>query len=204
MTTIDQLIRDNVAFLRQGAALLRAMSDEDFLRVRPPLYASNVGAHVRHVLDHYRQFLDGVVARAVDYDQRQRDATLETDRRCAIATLEALCRELRALADPAAKHPGEAVLDVRMKTGVTAHTATPPHTHVANIDAPGIGAGDGGGAVARSTIARELQFLVSHTVHHWALIAFMLRSEGLAVPEGFGISPSTLEYRHGLRRHAAC
>ncbi|MFN0123136.1 MAG: DinB family protein [Blastocatellia bacterium] len=40
---------------------------------------------------------------------------------------------------------------------------------------------------------RELQFLVSHTVHHYALIALMLRTQGYTPPAEFGVAPSTLK-----------
>ena len=45
-----------------------------------------------------------------------------------------------------------------------------------------------------STVARELRFLVSHTVHHYALIAMVLRGHGLDPGEEFGVAPSTLAY----------
>ena len=42
-----------------------------------------------------------------------------------------------------------------------------------------------------STLARELAFVVSHTIHHQAIIAVLLALHGHAVPERFGHSPST-------------
>jgi hypothetical protein len=45
---------------------------------------------------------------------------------------------------------------------------------------------------SRTTIKRELQFLVSHTVHHFALIKPMLQREGIVLDEQFGYAPSTL------------
>jgi hypothetical protein len=48
---------------------------------------------------------------------------------------------------------------------------------------------------ASSSVSRELQFLLSHTVHHFALIAVIASLRGLCVPRDFGIAPSTLKYR---------
>ena len=48
---------------------------------------------------------------------------------------------------------------------------------------------------ASSSLSRELQFLLSHTVHHFALIAVIASLRGLCVPRDFGIAPSTLKYR---------
>ncbi len=53
----------------------------------------------------------------------------------------------------------------------------------------------GPGPAADSSIERELQFLASHTVHHFALIALIARRAGLPVPVDFGMAPSTLRFR---------
>lgn len=42
-----------------------------------------------------------------------------------------------------------------------------------------------------STLARELAFVVSHTIHHQAIIGVLLAIHGHAVPERFGHSPAT-------------
>jgi uncharacterized damage-inducible protein DinB len=42
-----------------------------------------------------------------------------------------------------------------------------------------------------STRARELAFVVSHTIHHQAIIALLMSFQGLAVPAQFGYAPST-------------
>lgn len=47
---------------------------------------------------------------------------------------------------------------------------------------------------AVSSQARELQFLLSHTVHHYALIALILRLQGFEPGAEFGVAPATLEY----------
>jgi hypothetical protein len=46
---------------------------------------------------------------------------------------------------------------------------------------------------AASSLARELQFTLSHTVHHYALIALILRLQGFAPPADFGVAPATLQ-----------
>lgn len=47
---------------------------------------------------------------------------------------------------------------------------------------------------ASSSSARELQFLLSHTVHHYALIALLLRWQGVTIAEDFGVAPATLAH----------
>lgn len=45
-----------------------------------------------------------------------------------------------------------------------------------------------------STLERELEFVHSHTVHHYALIVEKLAAKGIALEAGFGVAPSTLSY----------
>jgi hypothetical protein len=55
--------------------------------------------------------------------------------------------------------------------------------------------GDDSSPRSQSTIRRELQFLLSHTVHHYALIAIILKIQGFDCDEDFGVAPSTLKYQ---------
>ncbi len=50
--------------------------------------------------------------------------------------------------------------------------------------------------LTQSSMEREMLFLLSHTVHHYAIIALLLEVQGIQVPKGFGVAPSTLVY-HG-------
>lgn len=54
---------------------------------------------------------------------------------------------------------------------------------------------DEGDPWVASTLARELHFVASHTVHHFALIRVTLARVGRATPPDFGVSPSTLAHR---------
>lgn len=48
---------------------------------------------------------------------------------------------------------------------------------------------------ARSTVARELQFLASHTLHHVALATVILRAVGFSPAPELGVAPATLRHR---------
>jgi len=52
-----------------------------------------------------------------------------------------------------------------------------------------------------SSVLRELDFLQSHTVHHYSLIAMLLRLHEIDPGEDFGVAPSTLKY---WKEEAAC
>ncbi|MGC6565166.1 MAG: hypothetical protein ACON38_06080 [Akkermansiaceae bacterium] len=56
---------------------------------------------------------------------------------------------------------------------------------------------DGGGedeGFQPSTAGRELQFLLSHTVHHFAMIGGICKCLEVSLEEGFGVAPSTLRH----------
>jgi uncharacterized damage-inducible protein DinB len=176
MTTTTSLAHDNIHFIRQALSLLEVLDDESYCKPYPPFFASGIGAHLRHNFDHYRSFLDGLGTWKIDYDARARDACLETDREYAGRQLQEIIRELDKISEADTDVP---VL-VRMDSdGETELPAT----------------------WRRSTVGRELQFLVSHTVHHYALIAVLLRLHGLEPSEDFGCAPSTLRYQ---RTHPVC
>lgn len=54
--------------------------------------------------------------------------------------------------------------------------------------------GEGSLSPAHSTVGRELDVLLSHTLHHFALVAVFLRAIGIAPPEEFGVAPSTVRH----------
>jgi uncharacterized damage-inducible protein DinB len=169
-----RIIRDNILFLRQGIDLLEQLNDDMYVKAAAPYAASGVGKHIRHNLDHYEMFLAGLSTGAIDYDGRQRDAQIETDRRYAIRKMLSIISRLEALE---AKSLNRSI-SVKMNDGEETHEAS---------------------SRSQSTVWRELQFLVSHTVHHYALIAMILKLHGFDCDKDFGVAPSTLKYQQGLK-----
>jgi uncharacterized damage-inducible protein DinB len=162
------------AFLEQGAALSTELEREDFAAAPALAPGGGVGAHLRHVADFVRAFLRDAEQGRVDYDRRERDARFEQDPRRASDELGRLARELRSL--PCAD-PGRELV-------VRSEACLVPDNW------------------QRSSVGRELATLVSHTVHHYALIAVLLRARGIEPPPEFGVAPSTLA--HWQRERAAC
>lgn len=171
------LCADNAALLRQGADAISGLSPADFTEPDPRCFGASIGGHVRHCVEFYRSFLTGLQTGHVDYDARPRDPVVETDPAAACAALHALAQALDALS-PA------------QQDGLSLHI-------VENHDGMQP-------AWSASSAGRELRFLLSHTVHHYALIGILLRLRDRDVPEGFGIAPSTLRHRATLNSGAAC
>jgi hypothetical protein len=139
----------------------------------PPPFAGPVGAHVRHVIEHYEALLQGLRTGAVDYDSRPRDSQLETSPHLAQRRLLALHQELG-----------------QMKPGVL--------NQAVQVLGQGGTVGSFNFSVA-STLGRELVFLASHAVHHFALLATHLHRHGVAVPAHFGKAPGTVAHEMATR-----
>lgn len=167
MTARQTLSQDNLRLLEQGVSLLESIDDDLYVHRDERLSDSCVGSHLRHCLDFYHRFLGGVYSGKVDYDKRERDPRLEEDRAYAITELARVQKSLRAFGEG----PSGMALEVQSDAG----------------------AGDTG-QWAGSSVERELQVLASHTVHHYALIAVILRSAGHDPGREFGVAPSTLRY----------
>ena len=46
-----------------------------------------------------------------------------------------------------------------------------------------------------SSVSREIEFVHSHTIHHYAVIARLIAEAGESVSNDFGVAPSTLRFR---------
>ena len=174
-TRTNDYIAANIHVLNQGAALARGLDDATYCN-----HAfggrSAIGVHLRHALDFYEKFFDGLAGGRIDYDRRARDKRVEQDRAHAGERCDDLAQQLRQLGDLDA--------EVLVKVDV--------------CDNP-----DDPAAYSRSTLRRELQALVGHTIHHYALITYLLRAQGQEPEEGFGVAPSTLDYWQRQRLGAA-
>ena len=146
------------------------ISDEAFATTPEGMAPHRVSGHLRHIIEFYECFLDGLICSHVDYDSRQRDPSIERSRQAAMARIRSLIARL----ETAPVLMGDAILFVRVE------------------DAESLGIRD---PFLMSSVARELMTLSSHTIHHFALIATTLRGHGVAVEANFGVAPSTLAYQ---------
>ena len=161
------LVEQNVFFLRQGADLLLRLTDDVYGSSQTDgACRSGVGPQFRHCLDFYSCLLRDLDSGRVDYDRRRRADSLETDRSAAVDQVEEIIEGLSGIAG---EHVGSP-LEVRSDLAPGEEPAT---------------------AWSSSTLGRELRFLASHTVHHYALIALLLRQQGIEPGEGFGVAPAT-------------
>lgn len=136
----------------------------DAYRTHPAAHGGSIGQQTRHVLDHYDLLLGHKRSR-IDYGQRRRDGRTEREPAVARGRLRETRQALEQL--PARNR----ALTVRYET-----------------------LGDGDVASLESSLARELAFIASHTVHHLAVIALLAEWQGIALPPTLGVAPSTLNH----------
>ena len=174
MSHESHLPRQLLAALEQGRGLLESVDAELYVRMPVPIASSPIGAHVRHVLDAVRCFVRGASSE-IDYDRRERSEAIESDPAAALEQLSELMASIER------------------------HGIDPAQTVRVRSDVPSDPADDGW---VDSTVGRELLYTLSHTIHHYALIAMILRHFGLEPDEGFGVAPSTLQHWREVGRCA--
>lgn len=141
--------------------------------VDAPPFDPLVGPHLRHVIEHYEALLMRPGTHEVDYDGRPRDRALEHSPTLARERLAAIRATLR--------------------TGIAGDVDDPIVVHAR------IGLEGRWPLMTTSTVGRELVFLASHAVHHYALLREHCVRHGLSMPLHFGIAPATVA--HARRRH---
>lgn len=165
------VVNSNIFFLKQGIELLSAITDKLYSSNNGTYNKSGIGRHFRHIIEHYFSLVN-VKNDVVDYDARDRNLKLETDRSFMIQSMQQVIDSLSEYAT----NPGYIQKEVLVRS----------NEGIGEEDAP----------LSQSTIRRELQFLISHTVHHYALIGFILKTMGFNPSPGFGVAPSTLKHEH--------
>lgn len=165
---VDPLIGDNVRTLLEAVAVLDGLPEAEY--AAPSRLGSTLGAHFRHVLDHYLCLLEGLDSGLVHYEGRQRDGLVETDRGVALNLARGLSQRLADLSPTTLRRP----LSVRCMAGELADQLHGDHP---------------------STPSRELHFVLLHAIHHYSVLAIEMKARGYAVNPEFGVAPATIAWR---------
>ncbi len=155
--------------LHQGCALLDNVDDDSYSRKEEGPWGSSIGAHNRHVLDHFLCLIEGLWDGEINYDHRSRNREIE---RC----VEAARRATRDVIEGLTSIPAE----------VLKQECTVIYS---------VGYDDNEALPVGSVVARELMFCVGHAIHHYAIMKLLCPTRSVALPFEFGIAPSTLKYQ---------
>lgn len=175
--SIADIIKNNIETLQSGAVIFNDLSDAQYTHTHTPYFNASIGKHFRHVLDHYFCFFSGLEAGEVDYDQRQRNTEIETQRLHTLKKIQQLVEDLKNLAARVStpntnQTDNTHSLSVILSTSASVTTSSP----------------------VKSSLARELIFLQEHTTHHYAIIKTQLKILEFPVDDDFGVAASTQIY----------
>lgn len=150
--------------LHQMRTMIDRLDDVDYAMPAPGRTSGGIGGHVRHCLDHVSALVEGIGTGLCAYDRRQRGTAVETSRAAAIDAITDAMIELLHLDTP--RLDAELYVETQLDPG-------------------------GGMVITRSSVGREVAFLVSHTIHHNAIVNQLLQSRGVRVAPRFGLAPAT-------------
>ena len=158
--------------LQQGCLFLERIGGEAYARpLEGPdqeMPTASLGAHYRHVLDHFLCLSEGIRTGRVNYDQRRRNPQLENSATCARLVTEALIDEFEGLSS-----------EILQRDCAVTYS---------------VGYGETEADAVRSNLAREVMFCVGHAIHHYAILKILCAGIGVKLPYEFGVAPSTLKH----------
>ena len=154
--------------LNQLTDVVNALDEKDFCRPSETLSKSTVGQHLRHTVEFFICLQQGFEKGIVNYDKREHDKLIESDKFIALAAIE-------RIKDFVSDQSTDQVLQLEV-----------------GYDR------DSDDCVTISTnYLRELTYNIEHAVHHMAIMKIGIREVAgyVKLPADFGIAVSTLRYK---------
>jgi hypothetical protein len=162
--TLAAPVQPLAGLLQQMRSMIERMDDGGYTMPAPGRSSGGVGGHVRQCLDHVDALVHATRTGVVEYDRRHRGTDVETCRAAAVHQIDALTRQLAALDSSMLDEP------------LLVETQIDPA---------------GAMILTRSSVCREVAFVISHTIHHNAIVAQLLAGRGQTLDARFGLAPAT-------------
>ena len=160
---MNDLIEALTSTLARTKYILNTLTDEQLTNSSISPYYSCIGTHIRHVLDFYRCIDQGLESNEVDLTARNRNSEIERSCAAAIQELDSVLERLENW-----RHDE-------------------PDRRIMVIDDLG-----NGKQHIEYTFASLAAQANSHTIHHYALINYMMDKIGVRLDDlSFGYNPST-------------
>lgn len=166
-SSLEPAVMPLIACLTQLRGVVMGLTAAQYTQQPGERLPGTVGGHVRHILDHANALVEAAATGHLCYDNRQRGTDVETSRDSALASLNDLIGQLGKLPTTCGDRP----MDFQV---MMASDAEPLRL--------------------QTTFVREAAFVLSHTIHHNALLGVLIHALGAGVPDDFGYAPSTLAY----------
>lgn len=164
-------ISGNLEAISQAIELTCQLDQVSYNYKAIPYIQSSIGEHFRHIIDLYLAIINEPKIGVVDYDHRRRGALIETQLQTGIDEIVKVESWLNSL--------NEQDLD---KSILILSEASTSSQQVCEVP---------------STLRRELLFVASHTIHHFALIKVITVHCNVDTNEHLGYAPATATYLRG-------
>ena len=166
-----QLKNACLTILGQLANVVRQMDEKDFCKPSETLSNSTVGQHLRHTVEFFICLEQGFEKGRVNYDKREHDKLLESDKHIALAAID-------RIKDFVSHQTDDQIL--QLEVGYDAHS-------------------DECLTIATNYL-RELTYNIEHAVHHMAIMKIGIREVAsyVKLPADFGVAVSTIRYKESI------
>lgn len=156
-----------IRILKQLDALIAQIHSNDFIRRSETLGGATVGQHIRHTLEFFICFQSGYYTGVVNYDRRNHDPMIESDKACAAAVIMRIREFVQDL-----HHDKRLTLEIGYDTS---------REHYDSVI---------------TNAMRELVYNIEHSVHHMAMIRIGVRDVApyVVLDADFGVAASSLRY----------
>ncbi len=161
-----EFCRNNLVELKE---LAQQLDHSQYIKKLDVLHGATMGQHIRHILEFYRCFFDGMACGEVNYDNRQRNTLWEYDTEAVLDAIECLMMESKLL------KPTLLTKNIVLVCKLNTHNEEERRIF--------------------TTVEREALYCYEHSIHHQALLKtalYELKLLHLCKPE-FGVAPSTLK-----------
>jgi uncharacterized damage-inducible protein DinB len=154
--------------LNQLDVVIKNIEYQDFIKPVPTLNNSTIGQHIRHTLEFFTCLMNNIKGGTINYDKRDHDNVIETDKLIALAVIE------------------------NLRTFLNGNFENIPLTLEANYSLS-----DSEATKIETNLHRELAYNIEHAIHHMAIIKIGLNEVApyIPIPEHFGIAVSTIKYQ---------
>ncbi len=163
-----QLSAACVDILDQLKTTVEQILPQDFRRPSAALSESTIGQHLRHTLEFFLCLEKGIDVGIVNYDKRNHDVHMETDKDMAI---EVIARVNTFIARTTQDQ------DLKLEMAYGRHSETED--------------------IIFTNYFRELTYTIEHAIHHMALMKIGIREVApyVNLPEHFGVAHSTVRFK---------
>ncbi|MBT8254825.1 MAG: hypothetical protein HKN00_06525 [Flavobacteriaceae bacterium] len=160
---MNSIVSATVSTLKESKNILNRLTNEQLTNSNIPPYHSCIGSHIRHILDFYNCIFRGLDQNLVDLTKRDRSSLIEEQCALALEEVDSVIEQLKKLNH----EDSHGMISVRDDLGQ-------------------------GLIEIKYTLGALLAQANSHTIHHYAIINYMLDRIGISLTDKtFGYNPST-------------